>query len=144
MGSGIGAGILLDGAVYRGASSNTGEIGQLVVDRDHDGRPLKVEQLAAPDAVVADALSSRADSRRLNIDADDSYRSFMRLATAAVQGDMFAERIIRRAANYLADGAVGLKPVRRGLHLAGRTGLHGGWVAVRRRDPGPAGGAVLR
>jgi predicted NBD/HSP70 family sugar kinase len=108
MGSGIGAGILLDGAVYRGASSNAGEIGQLIVDRDHDGRPLTVQQVAAPDAVVADALSSPADSRRLKIDADDSYRSFMRLATAAVQGDKFAERIIRRAANYLADGAVGL------------------------------------
>ena len=108
MGSGIGAGILLDGAVYRGASSNTGEIGQLIVDRDHDGRPLTVEQLAAPDAVVADALRSPSDSQRLEIDARDSYRSFMRLATAAVQGDPFAERVVGRAASYLADGAVGL------------------------------------
>ncbi len=108
MGSGIGAGILLDGAVYRGASSNAGELGQLIVDRDQNGRPLTVQQLAAPDAVVADALSSPAESRRLHIDASDSYRSFMRLATAAVQGDTFAERIILRSADYLADGAVNL------------------------------------
>ena len=59
MGTGIGAGIMVHGDVYRGASGNTGEVGHICVDIDGPacwcGGQGCVEALAGPASVVAAA-----------------------------------------------------------------------------------------
>jgi predicted NBD/HSP70 family sugar kinase len=106
MGSGIGAGILIDGTVFRGASSNTGEIGQIVLDRDGEGRPLTLEDLASPEAVVRNALRSPDDARRLGLNPADTLSAFRAIATAASRGDAFANALLESSAAYLAESAL--------------------------------------
>lgn len=106
MGSGIGAGILVDGAVFRGSSSNAGEIGELVLDHDANGDPLTLEQLAAPAAVVERAVESAEDAARLKLDTADTFGSFHAIATSAARGDAFAESVLMRSAGYVAEGAL--------------------------------------
>jgi predicted NBD/HSP70 family sugar kinase len=108
MGSGIGAGIVLDGSVFRGSSSNAGELGQVTV-AIADGRRLTLEQLAAPEAVVAAARQRIAggEGAGFTLPADSTpFADFTLLATAATRGDDFATRILTEAADHLATAVV--------------------------------------
>ncbi len=112
MGAGIGAGIVLDGTVYRGASSNAGELGQIWVDDPTGQTPGgTVEQLAGPRAVAARARAligaGRVPGFELSVDADP-FRDFDLIATAAVQGNPFALELIERSAEHLATAIVAL------------------------------------
>lgn len=112
MAAGIGAGIVLDGTVYRGASSNAGELGQIWVDDPTGQTPGgTVEQLAGPRAVAARARALIGEGRvpgfELSADADP-FRDFDLIATAAVQGNPFALELIERSAERLATAIVAL------------------------------------
>ncbi len=65
MGTGIGAGVVIDGALYRGASSNAAELGHLSIDAEgvtcSCGNTGCVERYAAPAAVLAEAAATRFD-----------------------------------------------------------------------------------
>ena len=67
MGAGIGAGIVIGGSVYRGASSNTGEIGQLRA-RSSATERATIEDVAAPRAVAAAARVAIAAGRPTSIE----------------------------------------------------------------------------
>ncbi|MFG1811318.1 ROK family protein [Streptomyces sp. NPDC049040] len=113
MNSGIGSGVVLDGALHRGASSNAGKIGHISVVRDGEPCPCGnrgcLEQYAAPHAVVARALTVPGLADRLRIRSDDpDARAFDVLARAAVYGDGEARALVEESAALLAEGAVTL------------------------------------
>ncbi|GAA3804667.1 ROK family transcriptional regulator [Cellulomonas soli] len=109
MGASIGAGIVIAGSVYRGASSNTGPLGRMRLHRDHRSPGATVEDLAAPRAVAARARAAVAAGRssiaQLSVDGDP-FTDFAAVATAAVHGDPLSVALVEESAEYLADAAV--------------------------------------
>lgn len=132
MGAGLGAGIVVGGTVYRGASGNPGPIGRMHLHRSAapgaggiapgggaavpgaDGAATRdpgptLEELAAPHAVARRArravAAGRRTSARLSPDGDPIV-DFGAVATAAVQGDALAVELVEESAGYLADAAV--------------------------------------
>ena len=111
MSHGIGCGIVINGAIYRGASGNAGEIGHTTVDPD--GLPCWcgsrgcLETVASPRAIVREALADDALRARLGVDegtpTDQVYGRFLGLAA---DGDPLASAILDRAAAHFA-AAVG-------------------------------------
>jgi len=113
MNSGIGSGVVLDGALHRGASSNAGKLGHVSVVRDgeacHCGNRGCLEQYAAPRVVVARARAERGLADRLGIRPDDpDARAFDVLARAAIYGDERARALVDESAALLAEGALAL------------------------------------
>jgi predicted NBD/HSP70 family sugar kinase len=121
MGSGIGAGLMIDGALYRGVSGNAGEIGHMCLDADGPdcwcGARGCTEALAGPAAVVtqarADARISRAagltqgpGGQRPSVSAD-----FAAVARAARLGDRDARELLEGSAHWLALAARALANV---------------------------------
>jgi predicted NBD/HSP70 family sugar kinase len=109
--NGIGCGIVIDGALYRGASGNVGEIGHMTVDMQGPecfcGRRGCLEQLAAPAAVVQNARADAALVRKLELSSDaagepDVRADFAAIARAAAAGDEQCVELIRSSARYLA------------------------------------------
>ncbi|MFC4591217.1 ROK family transcriptional regulator [Sphaerisporangium corydalis] len=113
MNSGIGSGVVLDGALHRGASSNAGEIGHVSVVRDGArcgcGNRGCLELYAAPAVLVERARATPGLAGRLEIRPDDpDARAFDVLARAAIYGDEQARALIDESALLLADGALTL------------------------------------
>jgi len=114
MASGIGGGVVVSGDVYRGASSNTVEVGHITIDTN--GGPCDcgnygcLENYAGPTAVIEAALKTPRLGQRLGIDIDavDTMTNFARIATAATAGDRAARALIERAARHLGTGAVAM------------------------------------
>ncbi|MBG0563986.1 ROK family transcriptional regulator [Actinoplanes aureus] len=105
LGTGIGAGFVFGGALFRGASFDAGELGHLSIH--YDGRPCPcgnrgcVERYASMAAVVADAGVS-LDGSATTSSAYDA------LARAAVNGDQAAFEVLDRAAGHLAVAATSM------------------------------------
>jgi predicted NBD/HSP70 family sugar kinase len=101
MGTGIGSGVMVHGDVYRGASSNTGEIGHICAGLDGPdcwcGSRGCVEALAGPAAVVAAARSAGLTLPDIGVAED-----FAAVARAAMAGQEPAVTIIERSAQYVA------------------------------------------
>lgn len=112
MGTGIGAGLIVNGAAYEGVSANAGEIGHICLDVDGPecwcGARGCTEVLAGPAAVVTAALADptvaqecgltgRADGGRTSAAAD-----FAAVARAAVSGSDGARALLERSARYVA------------------------------------------
>ncbi|MEV4173181.1 ROK family transcriptional regulator [Nonomuraea sp. NPDC049709] len=114
MASGIGGGVVLDGQVYRGSSSNGVEIGHITVDLD--GGPCDcgnhgcLANYADPTAVIRQAVATPSLGRRLELDPDDPdvMTGFGRIAAAAGAGDPAARALIERSARLLGTAAVTL------------------------------------
>lgn len=135
MGTGLGAGLVLDGVAYRGSSGNAGEIGHTTLDLDGPlcwcGTRGCVEALAGPAAVVAEVRTSPGLACQLGVapadgapagepgspadagrtddpaTADDSVVSaFAAVAAAASAGHREARRILDRSARYVAAAAL--------------------------------------
>jgi predicted NBD/HSP70 family sugar kinase len=112
MGTGLGAGIIIDGALYRGASSNAGELGHTSVDLDGEpcfcGNRGCVERYAAPAAVLLQAREQSGRLTGLGLAFEDHTvaQDFDRLARAAVGGHPVAESLIATSARYLAAAVV--------------------------------------
>ncbi|PCN48154.1 sugar kinase [Curtobacterium sp. 'Ferrero'] len=102
MDAGIGAGIVVDGTVYRGVSSNVGEIGHVTVDPGAGlcrcGNVGCLELVAAPAAVVA-AVGGRSG---------DPTRAMGSIARAAVAGPGPARAAIERSAQAIGSAVVTL------------------------------------
>ncbi|MDQ2809662.1 MAG: ROK family protein [Chloroflexota bacterium] len=105
VGTGIAAGLILDGRLYSGAHNMAGEIGHLVLN---PAGPLCVcglrgclETLAAGPAIAAAGRqAAAADPTGLLGAADDVTTATVYAAAAA--GDPTAQAILRRAGRYLA------------------------------------------
>lgn len=107
MGAGIGAGILIDGTVYRGASSNTGELGQLSVTGP-SGKSVTLESVADPRAIIEAARARPNAAEHLGVLGEDEFEDFKSIARAAVHGDDLAIELIGISASHLATGVVAM------------------------------------
>jgi len=101
--TGIGAGLIVNHEVYRGATGLAGELGHVIVERDGQvcvcGKRGCLEAVAAVPAMLANAhnvLLRRKGS------SDANSISLVDLIEAAGQGDQLSLAIIQRAADYLA------------------------------------------
>jgi predicted NBD/HSP70 family sugar kinase len=115
MGTGIGAGLLVDGMTYRGASGNAGEIGHSCLDVEGPecwcGARGCVEALAGPSAVVAAARADEGLARAAGLDGGSGRRltsvtaDFAAVTRAARRGEQGARALLDRSARYLAVAA---------------------------------------
>ncbi|XVU27962.1 ROK family transcriptional regulator [Actinoplanes sp. CA-054009] len=103
--TGIGAGMVFGGALFRGASFDAGELGHLSIA--YDGRPCPcgnqgcVERYASMTATVDEVRAHPALSARLRLDGTVSS-AYDAIARAAVSGDPDAHEVIEEAAGYLS------------------------------------------
>lgn len=112
--NGFGLGLVIGGDAYRGASSNVGEIGHLVLDVD--GPPCVcgsrgcLEALAAPRRIVDLALRHRGLAARIGlVDRPDLLRrNFSKITEAAEAGDEECRELIENSAFYLAKALVSI------------------------------------
>jgi glucokinase len=103
IGAGIGAGIIIDGALYRGGSEASGEIGNIIPGKEFLGKNYQafgaLESVASGTGIVERArvhLMSRPDPMELeSLTADDVF-------SAARQGQKWARAIIDETVDYLA------------------------------------------
>ena len=111
MGASIGAGIVLNGSVYRGASGNAGAVGPLRLGGAAGWNPLAtVEEQAGPRAVAARVRAAIARGRTTVIDlpesAENPFADFAAVATAAIHGDPLGVSLIEESAEYLVDAVL--------------------------------------
>jgi predicted NBD/HSP70 family sugar kinase len=110
IGSGIGAGVVVDGALFRGSSSNAAELGHITVDLAGPecfcGNVGCLEVMAAPRVMVARALTSEVLTRSLDLDEKATVaQNWEILSRAAVEGHTEARPLITQSARAVA-GAV--------------------------------------
>ncbi|MFF4456872.1 ROK family protein [Streptomyces goshikiensis] len=129
--AGVGAGIAVDGALYRGASNSAGEWGHTCLVRG--GRECRCGRRGCVEAYVSArgiALTVReldAESPLLDPDEDAVVS---KVARAAAEGDAVAAEAVARTARYLGEAAADL------LNLFNPQALVlGGWVADRLGEP---------
>jgi glucokinase len=103
VGRGIGAGVIIDGAVYRGSHLTAGEIGFLLPDRSHLGVRREgvgaLESLASGASIAARArqalLGSLPPEKLAALTAEDVFNAFRR-------GEEWSRPIITDTVDYLA------------------------------------------
>ncbi|MCC2321490.1 ROK family transcriptional regulator [Cellulomonas xiejunii] len=108
MSLGFGMGLMVGGGVSRGASSNVGELGHMVVDIDGPecwcGSRGCLEMLAAPRAVVRRALGSPGLAAELGLSGDEAHvrQDFDAVARAAAEGRERPRELVEDSARYVA------------------------------------------
>lgn len=111
--SGFGLGLITNGDIYRGSSSNVGEIGHMVLDVNGPecwcgGRGC-LEMLAAPRSVVTKARTNSSLVQRLGLSKDQIVRDdFERIAQAAAADEPACLELIKDSARYLAIALVSI------------------------------------
>ncbi|MBI4758101.1 MAG: ROK family transcriptional regulator [Chloroflexi bacterium] len=110
VGTGIGAGLIVDGRLYRGRTDSAGEIGYVVTDRTQLGRTFDgfgpLETLASGPAITERARALLADGRpsRMHdlVGGDLSSLTAKEVCQAAREGDPTAQQIVSDTASTLA------------------------------------------
>jgi glucokinase len=103
IGTGIGAGIIIDGALYRGSHEASGEIGNMVPGREFLGKNYQdfgaLETVASGTGIAERARQSlRSEPGNINLDTLLSEDVF----DAARQGQKWAWKVIDETVDYLA------------------------------------------
>lgn len=107
MAVGIGFGLVTGGDVYRGATSNVGEIGHMIIDVDGAecacGNRGCLETVSSASAIVRRALGDEALSSRLELTGDPAHvaEDHQRIARAAADGEVDCLALIQDAARTL-------------------------------------------
>lgn len=108
--TGVGAGLIIGGKVYRGANGVAGELGHLPIDLN--GPPCEcgnrgcLTHLVSKQEVVACALALRAEHPESPLAAQEV--TIDALEAAAAGGDRLALRAVDEAVRYLATGIAGM------------------------------------
>jgi len=115
VGSGIGGGIIIDGALYRGVSGGAGEVGHMILNEDGPpcgcGRRGCLESYSSGIAIATEGMDLAArqpDSPLARIAAEDPPLTAEAVHRAARDGDDAAREIIIRAGRRLGEGIAGL------------------------------------
>jgi N-acetylglucosamine repressor len=139
VGRGVGAGLILRGALFQGDGSGAGEIGHVVVDEDGGlcrcGRTGCLETVAGMRAIEAQAALATGrptdlTALRAAIDAGDAWAIAIADAAGAALGRAIA-------------GLIGALDVRRIVLLGPVTDLGAPWLAAVRREAGSRALALL-
>jgi glucokinase-like ROK family protein len=114
IGTGIGAGLLLDGRIYRGVTGSAGEIGHLTIEENGPlcacGNHGCLEAIAGGRAIARQAQEVARNGQRTqlaNIKPIESI-SARNVSSAARQGDLMAQQILSRAGTYLGIAIAGV------------------------------------
>ncbi len=112
-GTGIGAGLLLDGRIYRGATGSAGEIGHLTIDENGPqctcGNYGCVEAYAGGRAIARTAREAIEKGMRTQLSALPPEKiTALEVANAARRGDFLAQQIIERAGEHLGIAIAGV------------------------------------
>ncbi|GAA4699097.1 ROK family transcriptional regulator [Phytohabitans rumicis] len=119
LGTGIGAGLVINGITYRGPSGNAGDIGHVSVQADGPpcwcGAQGCVEAVAGPAAVVAQARADRTLAAATGL-AESAKRAsvatdFAAISRAARRGEQRALALLERSARYVATATRGLAAI---------------------------------
>ncbi|KPL22607.1 MAG: hypothetical protein AMJ93_06815 [Anaerolineae bacterium SM23_84] len=116
LGTGIGTGIILNGALYRGSTGGAGEIGHIIVDKDGPacacGNPGCLESYASARAIVGYARDAVQQGRATVLaemaGGDADAITTETVFTAAKAGDPVAMRIAADAIEYLGVGVASI------------------------------------
>jgi N-acetylglucosamine repressor len=104
--TGIGAELIIDHKVFRGASGLAGELGHVIVERDGQicacGKQGCLEAVAAIPAMLTSAHNVLLRQKKPLIKPGQDMLSLSSLIQAAEDGDHLAGAVINRAADYLA------------------------------------------
>lgn len=114
VGTGVGAGLLLDGHIYRGATGSAGEIGHITIDENgrlcNCGNRGCLETVAGGIGIAQiarEAVQSKKATQLANI-APLEHLTAQDVATAARRGDLIAQQILAQAGAYLGIAIAGL------------------------------------
>ncbi len=116
IGTGIGAGIICEGKIYRGASGCAGDIGHICVDKTgplcHCGNHGCLEAVAAGPAIAERSLSAaQAGKSPIMLQYYERNGNVLRaddVGSASREGDAAAIEIIRESGQFIGDVLAGL------------------------------------
>jgi len=111
IGTGIGAGIICEGRIYRGSSGCAGDIGHICADKDgpvcHCGNRGCLEKMAGGPAIAERALlAARAGESPALLQAFARNGGVLRaedVGAAARDGDTLATRVIRQSGQFIGE-----------------------------------------
>ena len=106
VGTGVGAGLLLDGHIYRGTTGSAGEIGHITIQENGPlctcGNHGCLEAMAGGQAIARKAQEAIQAGRRTQLSAiSPNNIHAVDVAAAAQRGDLVAQQIIAEAGIYL-------------------------------------------
>jgi glucokinase-like ROK family protein len=114
VGTGIGAGLLLDGRIYRGATGSAGEIGHLTMVENgplcNCGNTGCLEALAGGQAIARQAQEVVHKGERTILSSMGPVEKLtaLEVAAAARRGDLVAQQIVTQAGSQLGIALAGL------------------------------------
>jgi glucokinase len=106
LGTGIGAGIILDGKIYNGGFNTSGEVGHMIVQQD--GEPCGCGRLGCLEAYASGTAIVRAARKLGRWDGVPGMDKAEAAFDKARAGDVDARGIVERAARYLGIGIVNI------------------------------------
>jgi glucokinase len=113
--SGVGGGIIIDGALYRGVSGGAGEVGHIILNEDGPpcgcGRRGCLEVYSSGLAIAregSELAAGQPDSRLARMAAEDPPLTAEAIHRAARDGDEAAREIITGAGRRLGEGIASL------------------------------------
>jgi len=114
VGVGIGCGLLLDGKIYTGVAGSAGEIGHLTIDENGPlcacGNYGCLEAFAGGRAIAQQALDAIKNGKHTQLSSlqSNGIITAQNVASAARQGDLVAQQILRQAGSYIGIAIAGL------------------------------------
>ena len=114
IGTGIGAGLLLEGQIYRGVTGSAGEIGHLTIEENGPlcacGNHGCLEAIAGGRAIAQQAREIAQKDQRTELANIKPIESITArdVASAARLGDLAAQQILTRAGTYLGIAIAGV------------------------------------
>jgi glucokinase-like ROK family protein len=113
VGSGIGAGLILNRQIYGGTTGSAGEIGHLTVDENGPlcacGNHGCLEAFAGGHAIASQGQSLVASGKRTLLSEKDIHSlTALDVAEAARRGDLPSQEIIKRSGRYIGIAIAGL------------------------------------
>ncbi len=113
VGSGVGAGLILNKQIYGGTTGAAGEIGHLTIDENgplcNCGNHGCLEAFAGGHAIARQGQAlARSGKRTLLADLPVESITAQEVAEAARRGDLYAQEILSRAGTYIGIAIAGL------------------------------------
>ena len=113
VGTGIGAGLLIGGRIYRGSTGSAGEIGHLTMDNDGPlctcGNRGCLEAFSGGYAIAKKAAQAIKDGKRTQLASKPTAEITAKdVAAAARRGDLIAQQVMAEAGEHLGVAIAGL------------------------------------
>ena len=102
MGTGVGAGFVLEGALYRGHSKASGEVGYIVPNVDALGQPY--EAFGALESIISGTGIGERAAQRLGLVGEAQPPPAEDVFAAARAGEQWAKDVVAETIDYLALG----------------------------------------